>query len=108
MGRLQRSLRGPNTGPNVTAWNHFGTTGGAPGNGGPLTNVVTGEMLPAGMVITNAGGPTGGGSSGGPNEGSPAALVFTNYIDWGSGGGLSHAFSCPARRSWRTFSRTSM
>src|SRR3954468_4479056 len=66
--------RGPNTAPNVSSWNVFGTTGGAPGNSGPMTNFLTGAQLPVTMSITNlTNGVLGGTGSDGPRTGTPAS-----------------------------------
>jgi hypothetical protein len=83
--------RGANTGPNVATWNIQGATANSPGNAGPLTNVASGGTLSASLLISNAtAGATFGTAAGGPNAGTPAALAFTNYIDFGSGT-LNHA-----------------
>src|SRR3954470_22243871 len=73
--------RGPNTAPNVSSWNVFNTTGGAPGNSGPMTNFLTGAQLPVTMSLTNlTNGATGGTGSSGPQTGTPASTMFTNII----------------------------
>lgn len=80
--------RGPNTGSKVSAWTLFTTQGGAPpggppGNFGFLTNSATGAALPVTMAVTNVGAAVGNGIGAfGPNTGTPAALAFTNYIDF--------------------------
>jgi acid phosphatase type 7 len=76
--------QGPGSSNNATFWNVFNTVGGAPGRAGPLKNIATGVDLPATLTITNLG--VGGATtSGGPNAGTPANLLFTNYVDFGSG-----------------------
>jgi hypothetical protein len=76
---------GGNTGAYSTAWNVYGTLGGAPGNSGALRNSVTGEGLPGVLTITSSGNLGQGTSSGAPNPGTPAELLFRGHIDWGSG-----------------------
>ncbi len=78
---------GPNTHPNATIWNVYGTTGGgdAP-NAGFLKDIVTGSNLPITLTITNISA-LGGTTAGSPAAGTPASLTFNepvNYIDWGS------------------------
>ena len=111
--------RGPNTGTNVSAWTIFTTGGGnPPGNSGFLTNAASGAALPVTITVTNVAtaAVSSGNNSSGPAEGTPAALAFTNYIDFGLGAPASNAVQCagssrvahifrgcnPARRySWR-------
>ena len=76
---------GNGTGRYTTAWNLYGTLGGAPGNAGPLTNAVTGERLPVILTITTSGSISQGTTSGAPNPGTPAYELFNGYIDWSSG-----------------------
>lgn len=75
---------GPDTPANVTAWNMYGTTGGAPGNTGPLRNVLTGENLAATLNINYNGTDMEGTSSGSPAVGTPAYDIFNGFIDWGN------------------------
>ena len=77
---------GPGTSQYATAWNVFGTTSGAPGNSGPLTNSANGATLPATLTITSSGNVGQGTSAGAPNSGTPADGVFKGFIDWGTGG----------------------
>ncbi|HWH70636.1 MAG TPA: immunoglobulin domain-containing protein, partial [Candidatus Sulfotelmatobacter sp.] len=80
---------GSGTHPNSSAWNVFGTEGGAPGNSGQLKDIITGAMLPVTLTITNANA-TGGTSSGAPSPGTPAYESFNRFVDFGSGT-LNHA-----------------
>jgi acid phosphatase type 7 len=75
---------GPGTHPNATAWNAFGTDGGAPGNEGSLRNLATGTALPASLTIEafNAFADT---AAGAPTPGTPAYETFNGYVDFGSG-----------------------
>ena len=75
--------QGPNSNPNDSFWNVYGTTGGAPGNSGPLKNILTGANLPVTLTIQNVSA-TGGTTSGSPSAGTPASSVFNGYIDWGT------------------------
>ena len=84
---------GPGTHANATTWNVFGTTGGAPGNSGPLKDIATGANLPVTLTINNSGA-AGGATSGAPNAGTPAYNLFNPYIDFGSAT-LNHAIQTP-------------
>ncbi len=75
---------GSSTPANVTAWNMYGTLGGAPGNTGPLRNVLTGEDLSATLNITYNDSDTQGTSSGSPAAGTSAYEIFNGFIDWGN------------------------
>ena len=80
---------GPGTHPNATAWNVFGTVGGAPGDEGALRNIATGASLPAFLTLMEFGAfadPV----CGTPAPGTPAYADFNGFVDFGSGG-LSHA-----------------
>jgi hypothetical protein len=84
---------GPGTHANATAWNVFGTAGGAPGAAGPLKNIASGADLPVTLTITNTGA-VGGTTSGSPGAGTPAYNTFNGFIDFGSGT-LNHAVQLP-------------
>ena len=88
---------GPTTHPNATAWNVFGTAGGAPGFGGSLRNVQTGAVLPASLTLV-AVGTYGDPVCGAPGPGTPAYGDFHGYVDFGSGG-VNHAILVP-RDGW--------
>lgn len=75
---------GSGTHSNATAWNPYGTTGGAPGNNGPLRDIVTGATLPVTLNVTNAN-VTAGQTSGAPLPGTPAYNAFNGFVDFGSG-----------------------
>jgi acid phosphatase type 7 len=80
---------GPGTHPNATAWNAFGTEGGAPGDEGPLHNIQTGASLSANLTIL-AFDTFGDPACGAPPAGTPAYEAFNGYVDFGSGD-LNHA-----------------
>src|SRR5438876_3290683 len=84
---------GAGTAPFTTAWNVFGTTGGAPGSSGPLRNIVTGDTLPVTIAINNDR-TVGGTTSGAPDPGTPAYNIFNGYVDFGNGT-LNHAIQMP-------------
>src|SRR3954466_3170406 len=86
---------GPATHPNATAWNVFGTTGGAPGTSGPLRDINSGTTLGIVLAITTNNAVQGGTTSGAPSPGTPAYPAFNNYIDFGNGT-LNHAIQIPA------------
>ena len=86
---------GPATHPNATAWNVFGTTGGAPGTSGPLRDIASGATLGVVLTITTNNAVQGGTTSGAPSAGTPAYSVFNNYVDFGNGT-LNHAIQIPA------------
>src|SRR6476646_10679934 len=71
---------GPGTHANATAWNVFGTTGGAPGTGGPLRDITSGGTLGVVLNITTNNAVQGGTTSGAPSPGTPAYNVFNNFI----------------------------
>jgi hypothetical protein len=75
---------GPNTHPNATAWNAFGTEGGAPGDEGPLRNIATGASLTATLTIIELGA-MGDTDCGAPPPGTPAYDTFNSVVDFGSG-----------------------
>ncbi len=75
---------GPGTHPNATAWNPFGTEGGAPGDEGPLHNVQTGAALPAYLTVMEFGA-FADTACGAPVPGTPAYATFNGYVDFGSG-----------------------
>ncbi len=80
---------GPNTHSNATAWNVFGTAGGAPGDEGLLQNIAAGASLPARLEIFELGA-TGSPEFGAPPPATPAYDAFNGYVDFGSGG-VDHA-----------------
>src|SRR4051794_20911231 len=84
---------GPGTAPFTTTWNVFGAGTGAAGSAGPLTNIVTGAVLPVTLTITGSG-MVGGTSSGAPDVGTPAYNVFNGFVDFGNGT-LNHAVQLP-------------
>jgi hypothetical protein len=49
---LNDHYAGPSTHSNATTWNVFGKQQGAPGNSGPLKDIVTGQKLPITLTIT--------------------------------------------------------
>src|SRR4051812_37968460 len=89
---------GPGTHANATSWNVFGTTGGAPGTGGPLRDITNGATLGVVLNITTNNAVQGGTTSGAPSPGTPAYNVFNNYVDFGNGT-LNHAIQIPAGSS---------
>ena len=80
---------GTNTHRNATAWNAFGTAGGAPGDEGALRNIATGAALPSYLNVF-ALGAMGDRVAGAPPAGTPAYDTFNGYVDFGSGG-VNHA-----------------
>ena len=72
--------QGPNSNPNDTFWNVFGTAGGAPGNGGPLKNITNGANVGVTLTITNVNA-AGSIVAGAPDVGTPAYGVFNGFID---------------------------
>ena len=75
--------QGPNSNPNDTFWNVFGTLGGAPGSGGPLKNITNGASVGVSLTITNVN-VTGSIVAGAPDAATPAYAVFNGFIDWGN------------------------
>ena len=80
---------GPGTAPYATAWNAFGTAGGAPGDEGSLRDVRTGATLNAYLTVIALGAYTDA-VCGAPDPGTPAYDLFHGFVDFGSGG-ASHA-----------------
>jgi hypothetical protein len=72
---------GANTSPRATTWNPFGTSGGAPGTTGPLTNIATGAALPVRLAVTQVNCYAGS-AGGAPAPGTPADLLFSGFTDW--------------------------
>ena len=72
-------MAGATTHPNASSWSLFGT------DAGPLRNIATGANLPVTLTHTNAGA-AGAGSMSAPNAGTPAAALFSPYINWAEGG----------------------
>lgn len=85
---------GATTHPYATAWNALGTLSGAPGNSGYLRNIVSGTNLPVTLTITNYN-MTYGYTAGAPAAGTPAALLFGGYVDFGTGGSVNDSLMVP-------------
>lgn len=82
-------VAGPETHPNATAWNAFGTVGGGAGDEGALRSIATGATLPAYLTIMELQAQPDT-LSGALPVGTPAYDIFHGYVDFGSGG-ASHA-----------------
>ncbi len=104
-------VRSSSTDPKVNSYTLTQTSNVGQPQGGPLTNFLTGQLVPnnVGVAITSAGRVDGTtGSSAGPtNSSSPAALIFSNLVDW-TGSALYFGGSSQAAASEVRFSFTNL